>query len=419
MSQTTLDRLVGLPFFSEAEYLELNPDVARAGIAAAEHALRYAQAEGRPMFRRERLARAWGEAVLATGRSLPAFQPGRVAIASDTFDGTPAITIRVSSRSDPAEAALAAGLAEALAASAIEVTLVDETANPSGDAGRSIVVAPHVFFDEGLGRLWSGDALVERSLLFNTVPINSSAFKRALPHILRCRGVLDASAQVVHLFRGAGMAALHVRLASPIRERWLVESDDDDPLVRAMPAAGRGAAFDAATWEGRPLDLSFFGHHSPRRSAVLRRHAEAFAERPCFLFMAHRSPDPLEEAVAWRRSFRIAGHVSARSRITLLLAEDEFLHFDWQRCIVQAMASGSVVVSDTACPHPDYEPGTHLFQDDVRHLADLSRWLLDEPDGRKAAGDARARAFDVLNRSAVVLASDMRSFLSSLSAEPT
>ena len=419
MSQTTVDRLLGLLFFSEAEYLEHNPDVARAGIPAAEHALRYAPAEGRPMFRRERLARAWGEAVLATGRSLAGPRLGVVASARETFDGTPAITIRVSSRSDPAEAALAAGLAEALTASAIDVVLVDETADPSGDAGLSVVVAPHVFFDEGLGRLWSGDALVERSLLFNTVPIHGPAFERALPHILRCRGVLDASAQVVHLFRVAGMPALHMRLGSPIRERWLVESDDDDPLVRAMPSAARAAEFDAATWEGRPLDLSFFGHHSARRSAVLRRHAEAFAERPCFLYMAHRSPDPLEEAVGWRRSFRIAGHVSARSRITLLLAEDEFPHFDWQRCIIQAMASGSVVVSDTGCPHPDYEAGTHLFQDDVRHLADLSRWLLDEPDGQKAAGDARARAFDVLNRSAVVLASDMRSFLSSLSVEST
>ena len=414
MSDATIDRLVGLPFFSEADYRDLNPDVARAGIPAAEHALRYALAEGRPMFRRERLASAWGEAITATGRGAPAVPPDSVARTRETSDGVTAVTIRVSSRSDPAEVALAASLAEALAASAFGVTLVDETADPSGEAEFSIVVAPHVFFDEGLGRVWSGDALVERSLMFNTVPIHSLELRRALPYLLRGRGVLDASAQVAHMFGGAGMSAFHVRLASPIRERWLVDGDDDDPLVRAMPAAGRGAAFDAAAWEGRPLDLSFFCRHSTRRSAILRRHAETFAARPCFLYMAHRSPDPLEEAVAGRRSFRIAGHVSARSRITLLLAEDEFPHFDWQRCIAHAMASGSVVVSDTGCPHPDFQAGTHLFQDDLRHLADLSRWLLDEPDGRQAARDARARAFDVLNRSAAVLASDLRAFLSTL-----
>ena len=414
MSDATIDRLVGLPFFSEADYRDLNPDVARAGIPAAEHALRYALAEGRPMFRRERLASAWGEAMTATARSAAAVPPDSIARVRETSDGVTAVTVRVSSRSDPAEAALAAGLAEALAASAFGVTLVDETADPSGEAGFSIVVAPHVFFDEGLGRVWSGDALVERSLMFNTVPIQSPALRRALPYLLRGRGVLDASAQIAHMFGGAGMSALHVRLASPIRERWLVDGDDDDPLVRAMPAAGRGAAFDAAAWEGRPLDLSFFGRHSARRSTILRRHAETFAARPCFLYTAHRSPDPLEEAVAWRRSFRIAGHVSARSRITLLLAEDEFPHVDWQHCIAHAMASGSVVVSDTGCPHPDFQAGTHLFQDDLRHLADLSRWLLDEPDGRQAARDARARAFDVLNRSVAVLASDLRSFLSTL-----
>ena len=66
------------------------------------------------------------------------------------------------------------------------------------------------------------------------------------------------------------------------------------------------------------------------------------------------------------------------------------------------MASGSVVVSDVGPPHPDFAFGLHLFRDDVRHVVDLARWLLDDPDGRRAAAEARAASFAVLECAGVL-----------------
>ena len=390
MALSSADRLRRLPFFSEAEYLELNPDVARAGIDPSNHALRHAAIENRGLFRRERLARAWGEAIVATaGVGVP--------IEAEPF-AVPSlpISVFVSSGSDPAEVALASSLVGDLAASGARASLKDETEDPGADHGLRIVVAPHVFVETGLGPLWNQAGFMEGSLTFNTLPIQDPAFRRALPYILQSRGVLDGSPQVAHMFRAAGMPASHVLPRSPPRTRWLQNRDLDHPLVRALPAPARGLDVDPAAWDARPLDVSFFGRNTPRRAAFLRRHAAELARSPSFVYVEQGGRDTLDESIERRAHFRIAGHVGGHARITLHLAEDEFSHLDWHRCALQAMASGSVVVSDVGPPHPDFAFGVHLFREDVRHVVDLARWLLDDPDGRRAAAEARAASFAVL-----------------------
>lgn len=416
MALSPIERLAALPFFSETDYRALNPDVAAAGVDAVDHAWRNGFAEGRVLFRRERLAQAWGKAVLATAEAPPlAALPRR---APDS-PGGPGLSLAVSSWSDPADVALAQGLAEALRAGGRAVALVDETADPAGPTEWRVVVAPHVFFTQGLGPLRAGPGAVERCLVLNTAALHRPEFTLALPFILRARGLVDPSPQVAHLMDRAGLPTLLLRLASAPRRHWLGAGDLSDPLVAALPAGGRAAEFVPFAWETRPLDLAFFGRNTARRSRFLQRNAAALADRPCFVYAAQPCRDALDEAVAWRRHPRLAGHVCGQARLTLMVGEDEFPHIDWHHCIVAAMASGSVVIADTVPPHPDYRVGRHLFQADVRHLAELARWLLDDADGQAAALAARAAAFDVLDRSAANLAADVGAFLASLGPAPT
>ncbi len=410
MALTPLDRLLGLPFFSEADYLALNPDVGAAGLAAGDHALRHGMAEDRPLFRPERLAQAWGRAVLATGEA-PA--PAPPSLRGRAEPDAP-VSVLVSSWSDPADLLLAASIVEALAAAGMPAGLADETSDPDPGAGCRIVVSPHVFFASGLGTLWADRGTVERCLLLNTLSPHHAAFPRALPYLLRARGLLDVSPQTAHLLGRSGAPTLHLRVAAAPRRRWLEEGDVDHPLVRALPPAGRNAGFDPEAWETRPLDIAFLATNTARRSRTLQRNAALLARHPSFVYVAQPGRDALDDSVARRHHVRIAGHVSGQARLTLLIAEDGFPAFDWLRCIASAMASGSVVVSDNTSPHPDYAVGVHYFQDDARHLGELCRWLVEEPDGREAALAARARAFDVLGRSATALAADLRAFLASL-----
>ena len=53
-------RLARLELFSEADYFQMHPDVARAGMKAWEHALQHAANEGRPTFLKGAIARAYG-----------------------------------------------------------------------------------------------------------------------------------------------------------------------------------------------------------------------------------------------------------------------------------------------------------------------------------------------------------------------
>ena len=408
MTRTPVERLTALTFFDVEDYLALNPDLRGGGVDPAQHAFRHGLAEGRTAFRREAIARAWGQA--SAGPATPT--PTETSSVDAAAAACPPVSILVSTGSDPSDIALAADLAESLTRSGVAAVLKDETSSPDGDHGLPVVVAPHSFFNVGLGALWARSDAVERSLVFNTAPLHHRAFERSLPWLLRSRGVLDASPQAARIFQASGWPALLMRFATPLRSRWLAPTDLGHPLVQALPGVARRLDFDPWDWETRPVDIAFFDPLSARRSAVLRRQAAALAERPCFVYGAQGGRDSLDESVERRSHHRLAGHVSGHAKITLQLAKDDFPQFDWHRCVTQIMASGSLVVSDTPGSHPDDDIGRHVFRDDARHLAALTRWLLDDADGRRAASSARESAARAIDRTDPVFSATLRSFLS-------
>ncbi len=408
MNRLPIERLRALPFFDGEDYLALNPDLRAQGIDPADHAFRHGLGEGRPVFRRSKLARAWGEACSDPHLASATANPNEV----DDPNALGYASIFVSTASEPFEIALAAELAETLTSSGVAATVKHQMEDPSAEHGLPIVVAPHTFYNVGLGALWARSKLVEHSLTFNTAPLHRRSFNDALPWILRSRGVIDTSPQAVRIFEMSGLHALLMRFNVSVRTRWLEASDLDHPLVRAFPRVARGLDFDRCDWDNRPIDVAFFDVLTARRSAILRRQASSLADRPCFIFAAQGGRDIVDESVERRSYYRLAGHVSAHAKVTLHLAEDEFPHFDWHRCVTQTMASGSVAVSDTKLPHPDRDISEHVFHDDVRHLEGLMRWLLDDADGRRAAARARAGVSRAIELNNLAFASRLRSYLS-------
>ena len=267
MTRTPVERLTALTFFDVEDYLALNPDLRGGGVDPAQHAFRHGLAEGRTAFRREAIARAWGQA--SAGPATPT--PTETSSVDAAAAACPPVSILVSTGSDPSDIALAADLAESLTRSGVAAVLKDETSSPDGDHGLPVVVAPHSFFDVGLGALWARSDAVERSLVFNTAPLHHRAFERSLPWLLRSRGVLDASPQAARIFQASGWPALLMRFATPLRSRWLAPTDLGHPLVQALPGVARRLDFDPWDWETRPVDIAFFDPLSARRSAVLRR----------------------------------------------------------------------------------------------------------------------------------------------------
>lgn len=376
-------RLAALPLFSAADYAELNPDVAQAGMDPAEHALLHGCVEGRPVFRRDRVARTLGEAIARTSCATPP------SVAARAPRLPAAVSVFVSSASGPAAADLAACLAADLARAGAAAVVETERSLRVDAAAAAIVVAPHEFFRLGLGPGWRGTALPRTALMVNTAPLLSAGFVSGLPFLLASRGVLDLSPQVVDIVGRAGLPARLVRPCTPIRDRWLAARDAGHPLVEALPAGARHPALNPG--DPRPIDLCFTGARTPRRDRAFARMAAEFTDLATFVHFPSCPPSPAAQVRATRAPWRFAGHLAARSKVALSVGADEQPDPDWWP-MFQAMAAGAVVASDHAPPHPDLRVGTHLFSDDLRHLPDLVRWLLEDDGGRAAATAAQAAA---------------------------
>ncbi|MCW6511427.1 hypothetical protein [Lichenifustis flavocetrariae] len=383
-----VSRLVRLPVFSASDYAALNADVAQAGMNLAEHALLYGCAERRQIFRRDQLARSWGEAIARTSQS-----PASAGAEQPAADLPQSVSVFVSSWSEPAIGDLAKCLVQDLTHQGATATIETERTIPGSELGAAIVVAPHDFFRLGFGPAWRKTALPRSALMLNTASLASDAFAAALPYLLASRGVLDLSPQIADIIAQAGIPALQIRPRMPPRDRWLEDRDADHPLVRALPAEARRPELVAT--DSRPIDVSFVGRHTPTRSAFLARITPELRNYKTFFQLQLAAAELIDQLILTRAHYRFAGHLAARSKIALHVAEDEFDSLDWQMTF-QAMAGGAVVVTDTCPPHGEFKAGVHLFQDDSRHLPDVIRWLLEDPDGRAAADAAQAASQGLL-----------------------
>ena len=379
-------RLARLPIFSPADYAVLNPDLVQSGADIARHALLHGCAERRQVFKRDRVARAWGEALLRTSRA---------AAASDASVASllPSVTVFVSSWSSPAIHELAQWVARDLRAQGSATAVETERALLDAAPNAAIVVAPQEFFRLGFGPAWRSTALARSALMLNTTTPGSDEFTSAVPYLLAGRGTLDLSPQVVDIFAQADMPAVQVRPTIPFRERWLKPEDAEHPLVLALPEEAR--QLQVAMADLRPIDVSFIGGETAWRGVCLTRIAPELMTYRTFFQTPSSAADPIERGVLDRAQFRVAGHVAARSRLVLQLNGSEVPSLDWLATF-QAMAAGAVVVTDRATPHPEFTAGVHLFADDSRHLPDLIAWLLDDADGRAAAEAARSTCQAVL-----------------------
>ena len=382
-------RLARLPIFSAEDYLALNPDIAAAGADPLEHALRDGIPEGRPLFTELALARAYGWA--AQQPSLPDASPPRCP--------PPAVkrhrcSVFVHSRSEAAAREAAAALMNDLAADGIAATLRDESADRGGDHGTAVFVAPHDFFNLGLGPLWNDPAILADGIVHIDEAFVSGQIQPVIGPLLQARGVIDASAVGIAVWRAAGIPALHRRPPVPLRQRWIDEADLSNPLMRAAPPSTRVLSCDPLEWERRPLDVLFFDRHSPRSDARLGRLAAALAPHRCYIYTRQDVRGTVEERIRRDAHQRIAGHLSTAAKLTLHVSDDRLPSLDRRRIVEQAMAGGSVVVSDIAFIGSDLRPDVHYLRDAPHRLGDLIGWLLLDPDGQRTAERIRERAFD-------------------------
>jgi hypothetical protein len=190
-------------------------------------------------------------------------------------------------------------------------------------------------------------------------------------------------------------------------------------MVRVLPKAARAVPRPQASFADRPIDISFFGGTSSHRETFFVRNARFLADHECYLYY-RRFEGPHTDSRRDGVLSRLAGHVTAHSKISLNIHRDDYGFFEWHRIVKLAMAGGSVVVSEPCLPHPLYKPGVHFFEETGRHMPDLLDWLLKTKDGRARAEKVRAAALGVVTDAAIHKRHHalLRAFIAAHSARP-
>jgi hypothetical protein len=375
-----IGRLRRFPGFSSTDYLALNPDLRCLVRNPAAHALFEGSCAGRPLFRRQTLARTLGERLVQPVDPDTATVPPEAPAA--LIARTPRIGIHVSSHGNVFMHDIASDLVSTLTAAGVAAELRDETASIATRPPLNIFVAPHEFFVLGRGREWVREDIIAPAVMLNTEQVQTRWFAQALPFLLSARGVIDLNAQTRDLLAETGLPSLH--LAPTPAPHRLNPADRAHPLFRVLPAAARVDPDPAAPFTARPLDIAFFGVASPRREAFFARNAGFFARFETFLY-CRPARGPIRAATQEGALSRLARHVGGHARIVLNLHHDEFGYFEWHRIVRLGIAAGGVVVSEPCLPFPGIRPGEHYFEETLRQMPNLIEWLLLSDDGRRAA----------------------------------
>lgn len=237
--------------------------------------------------------------------------------------------------------------------------VIDELPTAVGDPLQNLVVAPHEFFvladaPEG-ARLRAAEAAV----CINTEQPGTHWFDLAMTYASRGRVVLDINRFSLDAVRRHGMRAVHLPLGcTPSMDAW-------------------GGAQRA-----RPIDIAFHGGRTLRREAFIAGAGGVLWEWNTDLrfFSWHR---PVVDGVSSFLAGAEKYAALASTRILLNVHRGDEPYFEWAR-VVEAIANGCVVASETSVGFEPLVPGVHFLMAPYEHLAEQAVALaFDEP--RRAA----------------------------------
>jgi hypothetical protein len=264
---------------------------------------------------------------------------------------------------------IAEHLVEALVAAGRPAELVVDRLPGDAPPLDQLVVAPHEFF--GLFPAPEADriAAAARSVCINTEQPGTPFFDLAMHYAAHGPGALDISPFALDSIRRTGLPVVHLPLGHVASiDRW--HGVDQAP---------------------RRTDIAFLGGRTPRREAFLGGAAGQLWEwnTDLRLFSWHR---PAREGTP---AFTVGDDKYARladTRILLNVHRDEAPYFEWAR-VVEAIANGCVIATETSVGIEPLVPGTHVLMAPLDTLAEQAVALaFDEP---RRAAMAKA-AYEVL-----------------------
>jgi|CXWL01.1.fsa_nt_gi hypothetical protein len=259
---------------------------------------------------------------------------------------------------------IAEHLVEALTSRGRSAELVTDELPAAGDALHNLVVAPHEFFVLFPAGEADRAAAARHSVCINTEQQGTPFFELSMQYARRGPVVLDINKWSLDAIRRLGLRGVHLPLG-------YVSSIDHWQLDRAR---------------SRSIDIGLLAGRTPRREAFIGGAGGQLWEwRTDLRFFSWHRP-----AKAGKASFTTGSDkydTLADTRILLNVHRDEEPYFEWAR-VVEAVANGCVIATETSVGIEPFVAGEHLV---MAHLDDLAEQAValafDEPR-RAAMADA-------------------------------
>ena len=389
--------------FDPDVYLELHPDIPRHSAEAWRHFLRHGLEERRAFTSPlvvARLLAQMDDAIRAERHCLTRLAEGAAADGDVAECAAPLrrrgvkIGVFCSSLGNFFMREIADLLAWGLQAEGIDAVQRDENANRDERFDLRIFVAPHEFFWLGKGRNWTEIAAAPGSVLYNVEQPQTQWFCRAFPLLLEAPLVLDINLQSAMILRRAGCNVVHFMPGHLPSARYAQPRLDisDIPLAKGYAFARRPYDWQARNrLDERPIDILFIGTRAPRRDKALLRLQE-LTDRHRFVCVYRSSSEPITEqsVAAAEQSWVLA----QRAKIVLNVHRDWIGYFEWPRIVMHGFWQGACVVSDPGLSSPIFGAGAHYLEENLRHIGELMRWLLDTEEGRGKLDRTRIAAYE-------------------------
>ena len=400
---TLEERVRASGLFDPEVYLELHADIPRGPAEAWQHFLRHGLEERRaftnPLIVARLLAQMDG-AIQAERHCLTRLAEAATADGDLADRAAPLrrrgvkIGVFCSSLGNFFMREIADLLAWGLQAEGIDAVQRDEQASRDEPFDLRIFVAPHEFFWLGEGKHWTEIAAAPGSVLYNVEQPQTQWFCRAFPLLLEAPLVLDINLQSAMMLRRAGCNVVHFMPGHLPTARYAQPRLDisDIPLAKGYAFARHPYDWQARNrLDERPIDILFIGTRTPRRDKALLRLQE-LTDRYRFVCVYRSSSEPITEQsiAAAEQSWALA----QRAKIVLNLHRDWIGYFEWPRIVMHGFWQGACVVSDPGLSSPVFESGIHYLEENLRHIGELMRWLLETEEGRGRLDRTRIAAYE-------------------------
>jgi hypothetical protein len=278
------------------------------------------------------------------------------------------------------------------------VLRTDEHGGPA-DADFHLVVAPHEFFPLGKGATCFHRSLRERMFFLNTEQPQTQWFGLAGSMFPHARHIFDMDRQTAGVIQASGFSASHLHLGF-VQDFPPYASDADLPIGPETESLGA----DVRRWRDtggplaeRPIDLSFVGEATPRRTAFFVRSAAVLEKYECHLRLMPRGAVPwTARGIQTHRRTRITTGLSQRSKIVLNVHRDQEHYFEWHRIVLMGIWQRALVLTETVTATPPFVAGRDYVQATLEEMPGLIDYYLRDPRGIKEAERIRASGYEQL-----------------------